>query len=51
MIRLSVTLDFQKFGLACRGGLLESMAPGSVILLSSTCTPDHVKMLAVICVD
>ena len=29
-----------------KGGLLESMAPGSVISLSSTCTPDHVKMLA-----
>ena len=27
-------------------GLLESMAPGSVISVSSTCTPDHVKMLA-----
>jgi 3-hydroxyisobutyrate dehydrogenase-like beta-hydroxyacid dehydrogenase len=29
-----------------KDGLLESMAPGSVISLSSTCTPDHVKMLA-----
>ncbi len=29
-----------------KGGLLESMTPGSVISLSSTCTPDHVKMLA-----
>jgi len=29
-----------------KGGLLESMAPGSVISVSSTCTPDHVKMLA-----
>ena len=29
-----------------KGGLLESMVPGSVISLSSTCTPDHVKMLA-----
>src|SRR5258708_6134174 len=28
------------------GGLLESMRPGSVISVSSTCTPDHVKMLA-----
>jgi 3-hydroxyisobutyrate dehydrogenase-like beta-hydroxyacid dehydrogenase len=30
-----------------KGGLLESMGPGSVISVSSTCTPDHVKMLAV----
>jgi 3-hydroxyisobutyrate dehydrogenase len=29
-----------------RGGLLETMKPGSVISVSSTCTPDHVKMLA-----
>jgi 3-hydroxyisobutyrate dehydrogenase-like beta-hydroxyacid dehydrogenase len=29
-----------------KGGLLETMAPGSVIAVSSTCTPDHVKMLA-----
>jgi 3-hydroxyisobutyrate dehydrogenase-like beta-hydroxyacid dehydrogenase len=29
-----------------KGGLLETMAPGSVISVSSTCTPDHVKMLA-----
>jgi 3-hydroxyisobutyrate dehydrogenase-like beta-hydroxyacid dehydrogenase len=29
-----------------KDGLLESMAPGSVISLSSTCTPDHIKMLA-----
>jgi 3-hydroxyisobutyrate dehydrogenase len=29
-----------------KGGLLESMAAGSVISVSSTCTPDHVKMLA-----
>ena len=28
------------------GGLLETMGPGSVIGMSSTCTPDHVKMLA-----
>jgi 3-hydroxyisobutyrate dehydrogenase-like beta-hydroxyacid dehydrogenase len=28
------------------GGLLETMGPGSVIAVSSTCTPDHVKMLA-----
>jgi len=27
-------------------GLLESMASGGVISVSSTCTPDHVKMLA-----
>jgi 3-hydroxyisobutyrate dehydrogenase-like beta-hydroxyacid dehydrogenase len=29
-----------------RGGLLETMTAGSAISLSSTCTPDHVKMLA-----
>ena len=29
-----------------KGGLLETMATGSVISVSSTCTPDHVKMLA-----
>ena len=29
-----------------KGGLLESMAPSGVISVSSTCTPDHVKMLA-----
>jgi 3-hydroxyisobutyrate dehydrogenase-like beta-hydroxyacid dehydrogenase len=29
-----------------RGGLLETTSPGSVIAVSSTCTPDHVKMLA-----
>jgi 3-hydroxyisobutyrate dehydrogenase len=29
-----------------KGGLLETMAAGSVISVSSTCTPDHVKMLA-----
>jgi len=29
-----------------RGGLLETMPAGSTISLSSTCTPDHVKMLA-----
>lgn len=29
-----------------RGGLLETMSPGAVIAVSSTCTPDHVKMLA-----
>jgi 3-hydroxyisobutyrate dehydrogenase-like beta-hydroxyacid dehydrogenase len=29
-----------------KGGLLETMAPGSVVAVSSTCTPDHVKMLA-----
>jgi len=28
------------------GGLLETMDAGSVIAISSTCTPDHVKMLA-----
>ena len=28
------------------GGLLETMGAGSVIAVSSTCTPDHVKMLA-----
>ena len=28
------------------GGLLETMGVGSVIAISSTCTPDHVKMLA-----
>jgi 3-hydroxyisobutyrate dehydrogenase-like beta-hydroxyacid dehydrogenase len=28
------------------GGLLETMSAGSVIAVSSTCTPDHVKMLA-----
>src|SRR6187397_1037135 len=28
------------------GGLLETMGAGSVIGVSSTCTPDHVKMLA-----
>ena len=28
------------------GGLLETMGAGSVIAISSTCTPDHVKMLA-----
>jgi 3-hydroxyisobutyrate dehydrogenase len=27
-------------------GLLEAMAPGSLIAISSTCTPDHVRMLA-----
>src|SRR5215203_1715673 len=27
-------------------GLLETMSAGSTISLSSTCTPDHVKMLA-----
>lgn len=27
-------------------GLLQSMGPGSVIAVSSTCTPEHVKMLA-----
>ena len=27
-------------------GLLETMEPGSLIAISSTCTPDHVKMLA-----
>jgi 3-hydroxyisobutyrate dehydrogenase-like beta-hydroxyacid dehydrogenase len=29
-----------------KGGLLETMAAGSVIGMSSTCAPDHVKMLA-----
>jgi 3-hydroxyisobutyrate dehydrogenase len=29
-----------------KGGLLETMGPGSVISVSSTCTPDHIKMLA-----
>jgi len=29
-----------------KGGLLETMGAGSVISVSSTCTPDHVKMLA-----
>jgi 3-hydroxyisobutyrate dehydrogenase-like beta-hydroxyacid dehydrogenase len=29
-----------------RGGLIETMGAGSVIAVSSTCTPDHVKMLA-----
>ena len=29
-----------------QGGLLETMGAGSVIGVSSTCTPDHVKMLA-----
>jgi 3-hydroxyisobutyrate dehydrogenase-like beta-hydroxyacid dehydrogenase len=29
-----------------KGGLLETMGPGSVIGVSSTCTPEHVKMLA-----
>jgi 3-hydroxyisobutyrate dehydrogenase len=28
------------------GGLLETMAAGAVIAVSSTCTPEHVKMLA-----
>ncbi len=28
------------------GGLLETMGPGSAIVVSSTCTPDHVRMLA-----
>jgi 3-hydroxyisobutyrate dehydrogenase-like beta-hydroxyacid dehydrogenase len=27
-------------------GLLETMPPGSLIAISSTCTPDHVRMLA-----
>lgn len=27
-------------------GLLQTMGPGSVIAMSSTCTPEHVKMLA-----
>ncbi len=29
-----------------KGGLLETMGKGSTISVSSTCTPDHVKMLA-----
>ena len=29
-----------------QNGLLQTMGPGSVIAVSSTCTPDHVKMLA-----
>ena len=29
-----------------KGGLLETMGPGSIISMSATCTPDHVKMLA-----
>jgi 3-hydroxyisobutyrate dehydrogenase-like beta-hydroxyacid dehydrogenase len=29
-----------------RDGLLETMGAGAVIAVSSTCTPDHVKMLA-----
>ena len=29
-----------------KGGLLETMGAGRVISVSSTCTPDHVKMLA-----
>jgi 3-hydroxyisobutyrate dehydrogenase-like beta-hydroxyacid dehydrogenase len=29
-----------------QGGLLETMGAGSVIAVSSTCTPEHVKMLA-----
>jgi 3-hydroxyisobutyrate dehydrogenase/2-hydroxy-3-oxopropionate reductase len=29
-----------------KDGLLESIRPGSIIAVSSTCTPDHVKMLA-----
>ena len=29
-----------------KDGLLETMAPGCAIVVSSTCTPDHVKMLA-----
>jgi 3-hydroxyisobutyrate dehydrogenase-like beta-hydroxyacid dehydrogenase len=29
-----------------KGGLLETMGAGSVIAVSSTCTPDHVRMLA-----
>ena len=29
-----------------KGGLLETMGKGSIIAVSSTCTPDHVKMLA-----
>ena len=33
-------------GDARQGGLLETMKAGSVIAVSSTCTPEHVKMLA-----
>ena len=29
-----------------KGGLLETMGPGGVIGVSSTCTPEHVRMLA-----
>ena len=29
-----------------KGGLLETMGAGSIIGVSSTCTSDHVKMLA-----
>lgn len=29
-----------------KGGLLETMGAGSIIAVSSTCTPDHVRMLA-----
>src|SRR6202012_762664 len=29
-----------------KDGLLDTMGPGSVIGMSSTCTPEHVKMLA-----
>ena len=29
-----------------KGGLLETMGKGSIVAVSSTCTPDHVKMLA-----
>lgn len=29
-----------------QGGLLETMGAGSVIAVSSTCTPEHIKMLA-----
>jgi 3-hydroxyisobutyrate dehydrogenase-like beta-hydroxyacid dehydrogenase len=29
-----------------KSGLLETMSAGSVIAVSSTCTPEHVKMLA-----
>ncbi len=29
-----------------QGGLLETMSAGSVIAVSSTCTPEHIKMLA-----
>ena len=29
-----------------KDGLLETMGPGCAIVVSSTCTPDHVKMLA-----